>query len=43
MLGLLLFLTFVNDLPGEIRSYLKMFADDAKTVNLLRIKEECNV
>ena len=30
LLGFLLFLTFINDLPNDIKSEIKLFADDVK-------------
>lgn len=34
VLGPVLFLIFVNDLPGDIKSICKLFADDAKIYNI---------
>lgn len=43
MLGLLLFLTNVNDLPNESESYLIMLTDDAKIMREVRINRDCEI
>ena len=40
MLGPLLFLIFVNDLPEWIKSSLKMFADDTKIWARIRVEKD---
>ena len=40
VLGPLLFIMFVNDLPDEVKSYCKLFADDAKLYKDLQNHED---
>ena len=39
MLGPLLFVTYVNDLPGSVDSSVKMFADDTKVYRPMRLPQ----
>ena len=43
VLGPMLFLLFVNDLPDWIQSKIKMFADDTKMWASIKIKEDSNI
>ena len=41
VLAPLMFLTFINDLPVGVRSYVNLFADDAKIMRQVRNHEDC--
>ena len=40
VLGSLLFILYVNDLPSQVKSYCKLFADDAKLYKDLQNSED---
>ena len=42
ILGPLLFLVYVNDIPDEIECMAKMFADDTKAYNKITSREDCH-
>ena len=42
MLGPTLFIIFINDLPNVIKSNFKMYADDAKIMNLVKTQDQAN-
>lgn len=41
VLGPLLFILLVNDLPQWIKSSMRMFADDAKVWTIVNSQEDC--
>jgi Reverse transcriptase (RNA-dependent DNA polymerase) len=41
LLGPLLFILLVNDLPQWIKSSMRMFADDAKVWTIVNSQEDC--
>ena len=45
VLGPILFLVYVNDLPGSVLSelYIHMFADDIKLYRAIKSKEDCDI
>ena len=43
VLGPIMFLVYINDMPAGVRSYMNMFADDAKIMRRVRNVEDCNV
>ena len=45
MLGPILFLVYVNDLPGSVLSnlYIHTFADDTKLYRTIKSKEDCDI
>ena len=42
VLGPIMFLLYVNDMPIGINSYMNMFADDAKIMRKVKTLEDCN-
>ena len=40
MLGPLLFLVYINDLPSELKSSIKLFADDTSLFTIVKDKNE---
>ena len=42
VLGPIMFLIYINDMPMEVNSYMNMFADDAKIMRRIRNVEDCN-
>ena len=42
VLGPILFIIFINDLPQEIKSYIKIFADDTKIFRAIRSMSDIN-
>ena len=42
VLGPIMFLLCVNDMPIGINSYMNMFADDAKIMRKVKNLEDCN-
>ena len=43
VLGPIMFLIYINDMPMEVNSYMNMFADDAKIMRRIRNVEDCNM
>ena len=43
MLGPLLFLLYINDLPSVVQSYIKVFADDTKLFRAIKDEYETEV
>ena len=43
MLRPTLFLVYINDLPDIVRSFVKLFADDAKIYVIVNTQEEANI
>ena len=41
ILGPILFLIYVNDLPDMVRNTIKMFADDTKLYNKIKTQQDC--
>ena len=41
ILGPILFLLYINDLPNEITSLLKMFTDDTKLYRTVTVEQDC--
>ena len=42
VLGPIMFLIYVNDMPEGVKSYMNMFADDAKIMKRIRNMDDCN-
>ena len=42
ILGPIMFLVYINDMPEGVTGYMNMFADDAKIMRRVRNMEECN-
>ena len=42
VLGPIMFLVYINDMPTGVDSYMNMFADDAKIMRKVRNLEDCN-
>ena len=42
VLGPIMFMIYVNDMPIGVHSYMNMFADDAKVMRRIRNEEDCN-
>ena len=40
ILGSLLFLVYINDLPNELKSHAKLFADDTSLFTIVKDKQE---
>ena len=43
VLGPILFLIYVNDIPDTVSSNVKMFADDTKIFKTLKNKSDCEI
>ena len=43
VLGPIMFLIYINDMPEGVRSYMNMFADDAKIMRRVTNMEDCNM
>ena len=43
VLGPTLFIIFINDLPDEIKTYIKIFADDTKIFNAIKTSQDSNI
>ena len=43
VLGPILFLIYVNDIPETVNSNLKMFADDTNIFRILKNKSDCEI
>ena len=43
VLGLLLFLLYINDLPSVVQSYIKIFADDTKLFSAIKDEYDSEV
>ena len=43
VIGPILFLLYINDLPDVVQSVVKLFADDAKLFRRIRCEEDCDV
>ena len=43
VLGPILFLVYVNDLPDSVLSNLYMFADDTKLYHAIKSKDDCDI
>ena len=42
MLGPILFIIFINDLPDVVECYVKIFADDTKVFTHVQCEEDCH-
>ena len=43
VLAPILFLIYINDMPEGVKSYINLFADDAKLCRQVKNKEDCNI
>ena len=43
ILGPIVFLIYVNDLPGHVQNAAKMFADDTKSHSVIDSKDDCHI
>ena len=43
LLGPIMFLIYINDMPARAKSYMSMFTDDAKIMRRIRNVEDCNM
>ena len=43
VLGPLLFVIFINDLPSRVRNVCKLYADDSKIMAKVRCMNECEI
>ena len=43
ILGPLLFLLFINDMPNKMKAMLKLFADDSKSYKKITCKDDCEI